>query len=404
MAEKNKPYTVILFQPYLRRFVLNFGRKLKYFSFKQIAPPPKAGIGYHTLGTFEKEIKRAKVNNVVRLRRFFGIPNVRMRFDTQGDLFFTYGCLLLTFKPYVTYIETGLALYNYDLGIAKNPIARLIVTVLALMPSCKRLIFFSQAAHKSFYATVYYPGFVRRRLEAKSAIVYPIPIAKQNMRPRKAGKTLKLLFPGTFYIKGGLQVAHAYEQLRKKHDNITLTIITALNVLRQEDIDYMHTLPGLTLLDAKLNEQEMIEIYRSHDIFLLPTYRDGFGLVLIEALAYGMPMIITDQYATTEMAVDGSNAFIYRNHPLQDYDPKTYRLLGHYNEIKNLYADLFRFEEEGKFKPVEDFIVASVEKFLAKPELIEEFSRNSLALYAKKFDEDMISDQIEAIFLDAIGK
>lgn len=403
MRNENR-YEVILFQPYLRRFVLNFGRNLKHFRFNHIAKPPKSGMGYHTLPSFEKEIQRTKTNWRSRLRRLTGIPNIRFRFDRDGDLFFTYGCLVISRKPYVTYIETGLALYNYDPRIAKNPLARIIVMVLASRSNCKALIFLSEAGKKSFFSTVHYPKLVRTTLEDKSIVIYPIPITKQDTQPKKSSKNLKLFFPGTFYIKGGLEVAHAYERLRKKHANVSLTIVTALHMVRQEDISYMESLPGLTLHDAKLNEQEMIEIYKTHDVFLLPTYRDGFGLVLIEALAYGMPMIITDQYATSEMAIDGYNGFIYPNHPFKDYDPKTYKLLGRYHDPKDLYRDIFRMQDEGKLKPIEDFIVQSVEKFLKQPNLLEKMSQHSLQLYAKKFDADMLSKKIDKLFLEAIGK
>jgi glycosyltransferase involved in cell wall biosynthesis len=356
------------------------------------------------LPNFEKEVLRNKNTWKTRLRRLIGIPNVRIRFDRQGDLFFTYGTLIITHKPYCTYIETGLALYNYDLGIAKNPLARWIVILLATRQSCKKLIFLSEAARKSFYTTVSYPNSVQKLLKAKSAVIYPIPIAKQNAMPKKSTTKLRLLFPGTFYMKGGLELAHAYARLRKKYSNLSLTIITATHVIRQQDIDYLRALPDLDLKDATLNEQEMIEVYRSHDVFLLPTYREGFGLVLIEALAYGMPVIITDQYATSEMAIDGYNGFIYPDHPLKDYDPKSYRIYGRYSNPKDFYAKLFLLQKGGKLKPVEDFIVKSVRRFLDDPGLLEKFSKHSLALYKKKFDADKLSIQIEEVFLKSIEK
>jgi glycosyltransferase involved in cell wall biosynthesis len=397
-----KKYTVILFQPYLRRFVLNFGRNLKQFSFKQVAQPPKSGIGYSTLPNYEKEIKRRKVNWKTRLRRLIGIPNIRIRMDREGDLFFTYGCLIITTKPYCTYIENGLALYNYDLGIAKNQFARLIVRFLATRSNCKKLIFLSEASKKSFFATVHYPPWARKILEDKSIVVYPIPIEKKKAIPKRTNGTLKLLFPGTFYMKGGMEVIHAYERLRHQHGKVSLTIITAIHMIRHEDVEYMQSLPGLTLLDAKLNEQEMIDIYTTHDIFLLPTYREGFGLVLIEALAYGMPLIISDQFATKEMVIEKYNGFVYPNHPLKDYDSKTYQLLGKYYNPSDFYRDLFLYQKQGKLKPVEDFLVKSVEKFIKNPSLLEKFSNNSLALYDKKFNQKLLSRQIEAIFLACV--
>ncbi len=149
-------YEVILFQPYLRKFVLNFGKRLKHFTFCNIANPPMTGGSYHKLPNFEKEILRTKTNWKSRFRRLFGIPNVRPYLKKRGDLLFTYGCLVLTNKPYCTYIETGIALYNYDLKIAKNPIARSIVTILATRSNCKKLIFVSEASKKSFFSSVNY--------------------------------------------------------------------------------------------------------------------------------------------------------------------------------------------------------------------------------------------------------
>jgi glycosyltransferase involved in cell wall biosynthesis len=175
-------------------------------------------------------------------------------------------------------------------------------------------------------------------------------------------------------------------------------------MIKKEDIEYIRSLPRLNLLDAKLNEQQMINIYQSNDIFILPTFRDGFGLVLIEALAYGMPLIITDQYATAEMAIDEYNGFIYPNHPLKDYNPETYELLGKYYNPKDFYSDLFKFQKEGKMKPVESFIYNSMEKFILNPEILEKFSKNSIGLYNKKFHHQLISDKIESVFLEAIKK
>jgi glycosyltransferase involved in cell wall biosynthesis len=404
MKTKNKQYEVILFQPYLRRFVLNFGRNLKQFKFTHYTKTTRPRTGYHTLISYDREILRRKLSWQTRLRRALGIPNVRIRLDRTGDLFFTYGCLLITPKPYCTYIETGLALYNYDLGIAKNPLAQLIVMFLATRRNCVRLIFLSEAAKKSFFTTVYYPSSVRKRLQAKSQVIYPIPIEKQQVSPKKWSGEIKLLFTGMFYIKGGLEVVHAFERQRRTHANVSLTMITPLHVISEKDLRHLESVAGLTLRDAKLSEEEMIEAYRSHDIFLLPTYREGFGLVLIEALAYGMPVIITDQYATIEMAVDGYNGFIYPNHPLKDYDPKTYQLFGHYYEPIYFYAELFRLQKKGKLKPIEEFLVTSMSRFLREPQLLEQFSKHSLALYKKKFDADKLSSQIEQVFLEAVNK
>lgn len=397
-------YTVILFQPYLRRFFLNFGKKLKNGTFLNVSKQPKAFFNRNSIQNFEEETKRIKVNIVTKIRRLLGIPNVRIRLDRQGDLYFTYGCLVITRKPYCIYLETGLSLYNYDLSIAKNPVARFIVSILASRKNCKKLVFFSEASMKSFYSTIQYSEKTRKIFEEKSIVIYPPAIEKIDCLPKRFAGNLKLLFPGTFYIKGGKETVAAYQQLRKNYQNVSLTVLTSTHMLRPEDVERMEQIPGLTLLDAKLSEQEMVHVYQSHDILVLPTYREGFGLVLIEGLAYGMPLIITDQYATKETVIEGKNGFIFPDHPLKDYDPQSYRLLGKYYNPSDFYRDLFRFQREGKLKPIERFLAESVEKFLKNPALLEEFSRNSLQLYQSRFDADKVSAQIESVFLESLKK
>lgn len=392
---------VLLFQPYLRQHILNFGRRLKQVDFFWQQSKNKK-FSYATLPDFEREMKRRKDTWIIRLRRLIGVPNIRIKLTNKGDVLFTYGCFLFSNRPFITYLETGLAPFNYDVGIAKNPIARFIVALSLLSPQCKQLVFMSEASRRSFLASVSYPKWVKNIANRKSQVIYPL-VDTSAAEPKVWSGELKLLFAGLFYMKGGMELAHAFENIRKKNSNVSLTIITVLRMIRDDDLRYLESIPGLILIDATLNEQEMRQKYREHDIFVLPTFREGFGLVLIEALAHGMPIIVTDQYATAEMVIDGENGFVYFNHPLKDYDPATFRMLGKYYSPADFYTDLFRYQKDGTLKPVESFIESSVEQFLKDPHLLERFSKASVDLYRQKFEAEKISDQIESVFLGALS-
>jgi glycosyltransferase involved in cell wall biosynthesis len=351
--------------------------------------------------TFEKEVQRVKVNRINELRRFFGVLNVRIKFDKEADMFFTYGCMLLTNKPYFIYIENGVAIYNYDMRIANNPVARILFSFLVKRKNCKKLIFMSEAGQKSFFATVPYSKKTKSIALEKSIQIYPL-IEKKDACIKKFQNSIKLLFSGVFYMKGGVELINAFEKIRKKHKNIFLTVVTPLHTMKENDISKVKSIEGITLLDATFDEAGMNQLYKAHDIFMLPTFRDGFGLVLVEAISWAMPIICTDQYATTEVAINDFNALVYPNHPLKDYDTETYRLLGKYNHPRDFYISLFKLQQEGKTKPVEEFIYNSMEKFILNPELVEEFSKNSLELYNNKFHQDLISNKIESAFLQSL--
>lgn len=399
----NGKYEVILFQPYLRKFVLNFGKYLTDFVFINIANPPITGGGYHNLPTFNKEINRIKSNWQSKIRRLIGVPSVRLYFKNRGDLLFTYGCLVITNKPYSTYLETGLALYNYDLSIAKNPIARAIVKFLTTRKNCRNLIFVSEAAKKSFFSTINYGPRATAILQKKSIVIYPIPLeGRKAIGPKRRTGPLKLLFPGTFYMKGGIEVVHTYERLVRGGKEVELTVLTAVHMLRKTDREHMQSIHGLRLIDAKLNEDEMAKEYNNHDILLLPTYREGFGLVLVEALSWGMPIICTDQYATKEMVHEEKNGFLYPN-PLRDYDPMTFQMFGMLRDPKFFYAKLFALQSEGQLLGVEEFLHTSISRYLNEQDLLTQHSAYSLKLYEEKFSAEKLGSDLNSLFLRSVG-
>jgi len=396
-------YKIVLFQPFLRSHILNFGKHLKKCEFVLASKKEDTTKLYKKFKSYDYETNRKKISAFFWVRRILGIPNARIRIEKDGDLLFTYSCLLLTNRPYCVFIESGISIYAYDNVIAKNPIAAFITSLLIKRRNCKKLIFMSETAQKSFLSSAKYSSRIQKIIQEKSIQCYPL-VKSEVQSPKKYSGEIRLLFTGTFYIKGGREIVNTFKKIREKYKNVTLTIISQVKAIKDTDIKHIKGIEGINLHDAVFNKQQMDDFYHSHNIFLSPTLRDSFGMILIEIMPFGMPVIGNDQYATREMIIDGYNGFLFPSHPLKDYDNKTYKIFGKYRNPKDFYADLFKYQKEGKMKPVEDFLYNSIEKFLINPELLEKFSRNSIELYNKKFHYDLISDRIESIFLDAIKK
>lgn len=395
---------VVLFQPYLRRPILSFGKQLQEFEF--VIEQPSSGIFYQSQfpKSFEKEVERTKTHWLNRIRQHLGILNIRIKFDRKADIFFTYGCFLLTNRPYCIYIENSLALFNYNLKIAQHPCARWLFTWFVQRKNCKKLIFMSQAAQQGFltYLSSYSPT-VQNHAQAKSIQLYPA-LERSTASAKKPGKQLRLLFVGMFYVKGGDELIKAFEQLKPHYPQLALTIVTPFQIMRVQDRERIRSLQDVSLIDASLSTQQMEELYRNHDVFILPTYRDSFGLVFLEALSWGLPIICTDHYATPEIVQNEYNGFLFPHHPLKDYDPVTYAPLGKYYNPKDFYRDLFALQKSKALQPVVDFLVTSIERFLKEPQLLEEFSANSLSLYDKRFDAKTMAQDIETVFRSAVSE
>jgi glycosyltransferase involved in cell wall biosynthesis len=59
-------------------------------------------------------------------------------------------------------------------------------------------------------------------------------------------------------------------------------------------------------------------LFRDHDVFVLPTAREAFGLVVLEAMAAGLPVIATREGALPELVSDGDTGILADRDRLSD--------------------------------------------------------------------------------------
>jgi len=182
-------------------------------------------------------------------------------------------------------------------------------------------------------------------IEKKIKVLYPaVPTYNQNTADYSIipnDKVIKLLFIGKDgYRKGLYEVVEAFKQLAPKYPNLSLYIVSDTP---KEILDSGKNVSNLYFFDPKFSSQEIIEkFFLPSDIFVMPTHEDTFGMVFLEALASGKPIITTRQFATTEIGEDHINALFLDNPPLpldqeiyvqprfnKDYllDPKTEEII-----------------------------------------------------------------------------
>jgi glycosyltransferase involved in cell wall biosynthesis len=120
---------------------------------------------------------------------------------------------------------------------------------------------------------------------------------------RLAGPRLRLLFVASeFHAKAGDAVLRALTRLRRDVDpGITLTVVGPDRwVLPGEPPDGVFFLPRLPLA-------EIGPLYDEHDLLVLPSRFEGFGISFVEALAHGVPCVGRNAYAMSDIVRPGVN-------------------------------------------------------------------------------------------------
>jgi alpha-maltose-1-phosphate synthase len=145
---------------------------------------------------------------------------------------------------------------------------------------------------------------------AVSVIPYGAPVAPERLGAAspeaRHGDYLRILFAGSLGQRKGLSyLLQAVESIG--HDKIELTLLgrkAAPNCIPLEAATrryrWIPTLPHHAVL------REM----QRHDVLVLPSLFEGFGLVILEAMTQGLVVIATPHTAAPDLIEDGIDGFI----------------------------------------------------------------------------------------------
>jgi len=116
--------------------------------------------------------------------------------------------------------------------------------------------------------------------------------------------------------KGFLTALHAIPQVIKGNSDVRFTFAGPMESTElQEKTDHFmeeHQLASyIEFLGYIDDEQRRTECFRKADIFIFPTHRDVFGLVLLHAMAEKLPIIASREGTIPEIIEEGENGFLF---------------------------------------------------------------------------------------------
>lgn len=133
----------------------------------------------------------------------------------------------------------------------------------------------------------------------------------QRSLVKKEAGTFTILYVGSISVRKGLRyLVKAFEKLEHPGKKLVLVGPTQ-EITGLEDLKLTNNI----ILTGSLKGEALEQAYKSADVFCLPSIEDGFGLVIGEALSYGVPVIATTNTGAFEIITNGVNGYIV---PIRD--------------------------------------------------------------------------------------
>ena len=267
---------------------------------------------FKVISPLKKEVDNLKTFNEVPLYMKIitwlvtKIPIINIRkmnnISKKADYIYTrWDIPLFPQKPFIIELDNPyvLTFYNYFAFKLFKPIIKRFLQ----SKKCMKIVCISEACKKVFLDEM------GRKFEHKTTVLYP---RMRDFEQKKINKndTIKFIFIGLDPLrKGCYELLEAFSQV--KNDGISLDIIWFKNSFLQEKykhdkrISFLWQIKRQIIFDKHLPEG---------NIFILPTYHESFGIVVLESLSRGLGVITTNVFALPEMCRNGYNGKIIK-HP-----------------------------------------------------------------------------------------
>jgi len=130
-----------------------------------------------------------------------------------------------------------------------------------------------------------------------------INTGKPVVRERPSGEAPMVLFIGNDFVrKGGPTLVRAFRDVRRQMPDARLVLVGTRPDLPAE--------PGVEVLGRIDDRARVLDLYHQASVFCLPSVFEPYGLVLLEAMAHGVPSISTPSVGASEIVTDGESGLL----------------------------------------------------------------------------------------------
>jgi glycosyltransferase involved in cell wall biosynthesis len=131
-----------------------------------------------------------------------------------------------------------------------------------------------------------------------------------------------LLFIGQLTPRKGYDLLlQALPMVVERYPTVLVQYVSGLNLQDQTQLLALARELGIEQnihLRGRVDDVELVNLYRTADVYVTPTRYEGFGLTLLEAMACGCPLVSTDIPVVNEIVQHGENGWLTRYNDADD--------------------------------------------------------------------------------------
>lgn len=242
-------------------------------------------------------------------------------------------------------IDYIVAVRNTDVNTFFKKMPHLRKVGVKILENAKQIIFIS-SRYKEHVIDTYIPDELKKSIEEKSVVI-PNGIDKfwfdnLNMESKAIDKNnLKLIYVGKLDKNKNLDTSmNAIKKINELGYKSTLDIVgngpelDRINEASKNDYKDMIKLHGF------MNKEEIIDLYRNSDIFIMPSKYETFGLVYIEAISQGLPVIYTRNQGFDGYFKEGEVGFSVKYDDVDEIVEKIKTIIDSKINLENLEGEL----------------------------------------------------------------
>lgn len=172
-------------------------------------------------------------------------------------------------------------------------------------------------------------GKIMITLEAVDNKIYSIVGKMNTSNIEILMKKFKIKPPYIFYVgnahphKNVEGLVKVFIKAKEKYPDLTL-VLAGFDHYFWQRLEKEHNCPGL-LYTGSINDEELVGLFRNAEMFVLPSFEEGFGLPILEAMACSCLVVSSERGALRE--VGGDAALYFNPKDLGDMENKIERAL-----------------------------------------------------------------------------